>query len=280
MNLYDQLLELQVIEDAYLEWRTYRNQLTDFIIQEAKGNESIAILGAGRCNDIDLKRILAYFNEVTLVDKDRKAMEEGICKQEIVDLDQIKIRQMDFIGMSDTDYRNYADTLIKEVRKLGMNTNVHELAKVALKELKRLEEKFEKININLGRKCYETTVTVGVHSQLLSMLEWIWHIILQTIKQDESSVRAQIIKMNEKYVRRFNDLLVGATNKRMIIGCEKERIGRSGSIQGAIQAINDLNRRMRCGEVSLLNEAQLEWKFNKKQGVVYIVDCQSIEVKR
>ncbi len=119
MNLYDQLLGLQVIEDAYLEWRTYRKQLTDFIIQEAKGNESIAILGAGRCNDIDLKRILAYFNEVTLVDKDKKAMEEGICKQEIVNLNQIKIRQMDFIGMSDADYRVYADILIKRSKKIG-----------------------------------------------------------------------------------------------------------------------------------------------------------------
>ncbi len=280
MNLYDQLLGLQVIEDAYLEWRTYRKQLTDFIIQEAKGNESIAILGAGRCNDIDLKRILAYFNEVTLVDKDKKAMEEGICKQEIVNLNQIKIRQMDFIGMSEEDYRVYADILIKEVRKLGMNTNVHELAKVALKALEWLEEKVEKINIDLGRARYETTVVVGVHSQLLSMLEWIWHIILQTIKQDESCVRAQIIRMNEKYIRRFNDLLIGATKKRMIIGCEKERIGRSGSIQGAVQSMDDLNRRMRCGEISLLNETQLEWEFNKKQGIVYLVDCQSIEVKR
>ena len=280
MNLYDQLLGLQVIEDAYLEWRTYRKQLTDFVIQEAKGNESIAILGAGRCNDIDLKRILAYFNEVTLVDKDKKAMEEGICKQEIVNLNQIKIRQMDFIGMSEEDYRVYADILIKEVRKLGMNTNVHELAKVALKALEWLEEKVEKINIDLGRARYETTVVVGVHSQLLSMLEWIWHIILQTIKQDESYVRAQIIRMNEKYIRRFNDLLIGATKKRMIIGCEKERIGRSGSIQGAVQSMDDLNRRMRCGEISLLNETQLEWEFNKKQGIVYLVDCQSIEVKR
>ena len=272
MNLYDQLLGLQVIEDAYLEWRTYRKQLTDFIIQEAKGNESIAILGAGRCNDIDLKRILAYFNEVTLVDKDKKAMEVGICKHEIVNLNHI--------GMSEEDYRVYAYILIKEVRKLGMNTNVHELAKVALKALEWLEEKVEKINIDLGRACYETTVVVGVHSQLLSMLEWIWHIILQTIKQDESCVRAQIIRMNEKYIRRFNDLLIGATKKRMIIGCEKERIGRSGSIQGAVQSMDDLNRRMRCGEISLLNETQLEWEFNKKQGIVYLVDCQSIEVKR
>lgn len=278
MNLYDQLLRLQVIENAYEEWTTYREQLTDYIIKEARGNECIAIFGAGRCNDIDLKHLLAHFNEIVLLDKDKEAMEEGIYRQGVINSKRIKVKQVDFIGISNEDYRNYADILIKEVRKLGMNTNCQELAQVALKQLKRLEEKTERINIDLGIGLYETTVVVGVHSQLLSMLEWIWHIILQTIKQNESSVRAQIIKMNEKYVRRFNDLLIRAAKETIIIGCEKERIGQIGSIQGAVQAMNDFNRRVRANEVNLLNEVQLEWAFNVEQGVVYLVDCQSIGV--
>lgn len=46
MNLYDQLLRLQVIEDAYIEWKSYRKQLTHYITENAQSKENIAILGA------------------------------------------------------------------------------------------------------------------------------------------------------------------------------------------------------------------------------------------
>lgn len=278
MDLYSQLLKLQVIENAYTEWATYRNKLTDYLIKEAKGHDSIAIFGAGRCNDIDLKRLATHFNEVTLIDKDVEAMKSGINNQKVAHLEQIKIREVDFVGISSEAYRTYANTLINEIKKRGVKTSCTELAKLAIKEIEKLTENANEITLDFGVACYETTVVVGVHSQLLSMVEWIWSIMLQTIQQDEPSVRSRIIEMNEKYVKRFNEAVIKATKDTMIIGCEQGRVGRVGTIQGATQAIQHINEQVINGEMYRLDYTELEWPFNRIQGISYLMGIQSIQV--
>lgn len=81
MNIYDQLRSLQVINNAYNEWESYRRELTEIIMKYAKESESIAIFGAGRCNDIDLRRLSECFSEIILFDKDLEAMKEGLYQQ-------------------------------------------------------------------------------------------------------------------------------------------------------------------------------------------------------
>ena len=105
MNIYDQLRTLQVINNAYNEWEHYRHELTEIIIKYAKGSESIAIFGSGRCNDIDLNRLSRYFNEVILFDKDLEAMKEGLYQQKVEMMPNIKIKVTDFVGIDDADYR-------------------------------------------------------------------------------------------------------------------------------------------------------------------------------
>ena len=276
MNIYDQLRTLQVINNAYHEWEHYRHELTEIIIKYAKGSESIAIFGAGRCNDIDLNRLSRYFNEVILFDKDIEAIKEGLYQQKVERMPNIKIKVTDFVGINDTDYRVYADTLISEIRKKGMETNVCKLAEVALNQLEVLYTKAMNIPVDFGTQAYDTAVVVGVHSQLISMLEWIWSVMLQTIKQDESHVRNKIIEMNEAFVTRFNSAVIRGARNRVIMGCEEARVGKEGSVQGAIQALSDLKRRQEKGEMNRSEALEIKWPFHTKQGIEYKISIQII----
>lgn len=276
MNIYDQLRTLQVINNAYHEWEHYRHELTEIIIKCARGSESIAIFGAGRCNDIDLNRLSGYFNEVILFDKDLEAMKEGLYQQKVEMIPNIKIKVMDFVGIDDADYREYADALISEIRKKGMRTNVCELAEVALNKLEVLYRKAMNTPIHFGIQAYDTAVVVGVHSQIISMLEWIWSVMLQTIKQDERSVRNKIIEMNEKFVTRFNDAVISGARNRIIMGCEEARVGKEGTVQGAIQALGDLKRRQEKGQINRCEVMEIKWPFHRSQGIEYKMSIQII----
>lgn len=279
MNIYDQLRNLQVINNAYNEWQNYRNELTEVIIRYAQDNKSIAIFGAGRCNDIDLKRLSAYFNEVILFDKDQEAMKEGLYQQKVETTPNIKMQVTDFVGIDEVDYRVYADTLISEIRKKGMRTSCHELAEVALDQLEALYIKAMDIPIHFGTRAYDCAVVVGVHSQLISMLEWIWSIMLQTIKQEEASVRNKIIEMNDAFVTRFNNAVIEGARNKIIIGCEEARLGKEGSVQGAVQALYDLKRRHAKGEINICEAMCIEWPFHRSQGIEYKVSLQIINKK-
>ena len=276
MNIYDQLRSLQVINNAYNEWESYRRQLTEIIMKYAKESERIAIFGAGRCNDIDLRRLSECFNEIILFDKDLQAMKEGLYQQKVETIPNIKIKVTDFVGIHDADYRVYADTLISEIRKKGMRTNVCELAEVALDQLEILYTKAMNTPIYFGTQAYDTAVVVGVHSQLISMLEWIWSIMLQTINKDEKSVRTKMIEMNEVFVTRFNDAVIKGARSKIIMGCEVARVGKEGSVQGAIQALEDLRRRQEKGEINRCKTLEMKWPFHRSQGIEYKVLLQII----
>lgn len=278
MNLYDQLLSLQVIEDAYEEWTGYREELTNFVIETAQSRESIAVFGAGRCNDIDLNRLASYFNQVFLIDKDEQAMRAGIDRQKAGTRDNIEIQIADFVGISAQDYREYADLLIAEVRRKGLQTNIEDLARTAREYLCKLENRVGQMPLDLGSKHYETSVVAGVHSQLISMLDWIWSIMLETIGQNEISVRQKIIALNDSYIQRFNSALLEVTTQNLIIGCEVERLGKPGHIQGAVQALDDMGRRERMGEIQRAAAKEIQWPFNLKQNISYNMLISNMKV--
>lgn len=276
MNLYDQLLSLQILENAYKEWENYRQELTKYIIDCGKHGGSLALFGAGRCNDLDLKLLESHFSSIMLIDKDEKAMQHAIKQYQLEDSKVVKTRVIDFIGLTEAEYRAYADALVYEVRKLGRHTNCQQLAKFAINQLNHLYQKMIGRPVQLEDLLFDTSVVIGVHSQLISILEWIWSVILQTIGQNESSVRNRMIEMNSSMVSQFNTLILQKTRDRVIIGCEEGRIGQIGSIQGATQGLRDIERRIAYEEIKSLNCQYIKWPFNVQQGVVYHVKLQTL----
>ena len=67
------------------DWSLYadhRARLTDVLAASAPGNGgTLCLLGAGRCNDVDLERLASTFTEIHLVDIDAKALEAAKARQ-------------------------------------------------------------------------------------------------------------------------------------------------------------------------------------------------------
>ena len=277
MNLYDQLRALQVLEHAFEEWSEYRKQLTDYILNHTVCNKSLAIWGAGRCNDLDLRRLSTYFSSITLIDRDENAMQEAIERYGLEETHQnIHKRVIDFVGLTDEDYRQYAQYLIDQI--LRKNAFIHEEHFVD-KVLIGLDQLYEKIiyhRIPIERDCFDYTIVIGVHSQLLSMLEWIWSIILQNIQHEEYEVRRALILMNDGLIEKFNHMVLKTTRKTVFMGCELCRVDREGPIQGAYQAMKDIEKRVLRKEIEVSASLLIEWPFHLKEGVAYQVNLQKI----
>lgn len=73
--------------DAWNSFAGHRRrvmQLIERCTTERQGNRSpvsLAVLGAGNCNDLDLKQIAATLARVVLIDCDRQAVEQGLARQ-------------------------------------------------------------------------------------------------------------------------------------------------------------------------------------------------------
>lgn len=277
MNLFDQLQALQIIPDAFENWAAYREELTRYIIEQAYGKQEIAVLGCGRCNDIDIKLLSMYFEKVYLIDKDQIGMEAALKQYGLWEHPRIEMRTNQFTGIEDDDLRDYADLLVREVRRRGMLTDVDELAGVALEALDNLEEKLREYKSTFGQ--YENTVTIGVHSQLINMLHWIWQVILETIGKEEERVRQRIMLLNELCTSQFNEAIVKATKMHMIVGCEESKVGKIGTIQGAFQGMADIEKRIQVNQLSRVNEEVMLWPFNKKEEKVYQMRIQTLKIR-
>lgn len=282
MNLYDQLLSLQIIEGAYENWRVYRSALTDYILLSGKGEKSLAILGAGSCNDLDLKRLSEQFEVIYLIDRSQQGMRDALEKYNLVDSPKIILKEQDFVGITAEQYRHYADTLVWKIRERGKQTHLDELAGVALSLLQAFKNQISQSELALGSSCYDVVVAVGVHSQLISMLDWIWQVMMQTLGCEQSElaqmIRNEIIEMNSLCVERFDLALIKAAKKQVIMGLETERVGRIGSVQGAIQALQHLDSLKEKGQVEKIKEAYVLWPFQVAQGVSYQMKIQSFKI--
>lgn len=279
MSLYEKLKQLQVLEDADEAWKDYRKEVTAYLCGQLYGAEEIAVLGAGRCSDIDLGILSACFRKIVLLDKDQAALKAAALKYKLQEK-QVSFEVVDFIDLEESDYELYGEMLIQEVRKKGMQTDVKALADVAVKLLSDIEKKINTAFLNSQQKTYENLIVIGVHSQLLSMLEWMWSIMLQTIEKDEESVRAFIIQMNERIIRRFNKQLIENAKHKLVIGCEAQRIGTAGTVQGAVQCIKDIEERITSQQIKCLSTQEMIWPFNLKEQKAYLMKFYTLETDK
>lgn len=275
MNLYDQLCRLQEIPDAFNRWESYRQALTTYLMVHAYGSREIALFGAGRCQDIDLKMLTTYFERVYLFDKDEKAMEKAVQKYDLTAYPRISCEVMEFTGITEADYRRYADLLINEIRRDGHRVKTERLVERAMTLLEEMEEKIRCDAPCLGS--FDNTVAVGVHSQLISMLEWIWTVLLQLLNREEDGVRAFIGSLNEKVTEQFNGALLKATQHHCLIGCELAKVGEEGAIQGAVQGLRNMERRRTQGQIVCLDEATLIWPFHPAEHKTYLMQLQTFK---
>lgn len=264
MSVYDELIQLQHLPHAFSAWSEYRAVLTDYILANTAPDTSIAVFGAGCCNDIDLARFSTHFSSVTLLDSDADAMKHGIAQYKLTDCPHIHTISSDFTGITADDYRALSDELAALLHVRGSMTEIRVLADYALFKLEQLYRKAASAQISFGERSYDYTMTFGVHSQLNNMPSWIWSAFCANLHVTEDSVPDRIRRENAVIIPRFNDAILRATKQCAFFGCELSDSRSQGAIAGAVECIRDLKQR---GLVR--QQLCIDWPFDVTQGLVY-----------
>jgi hypothetical protein len=87
--------------EAWPWFASHRQRITGHLTQSAGG--SLAVWGAGNCNDLDLAALLGHYDRITLLDLDLKAIASGIGKQGLADTSRIEPIQADAVNWATLD---------------------------------------------------------------------------------------------------------------------------------------------------------------------------------
>jgi len=84
--LDEQIRRNAAFRDAWERYSPHRNRVTELLLAAAPPSPgTLAILGAGNCNDIDLLRLLTAFSRIRLIDCDLSALSMAVSRQGLSD---------------------------------------------------------------------------------------------------------------------------------------------------------------------------------------------------
>lgn len=307
MNIFESIKEEFRIPNAYEDWKEYRHGLTDIILHGYAGNEaqinepesriplfkaheseekhgSIAILGAGPCNDLDLKEICGLYEEVSLIDIDTESTGMGVKRQGLHDSPGINIVKASISGITEEMTESFFNRLYLYVYEKGRSLTEKDFISRSIEEFSKAEqhlykssEDFEKI---LPEKSYDVIVAAGLHSQLWSILSYSWHILSGNVSEqifcgrpvDPEPFHDYIREVDDRFIPLMNSSILKASRERAVFASEYDPNHPS---EGAWQCIRDLRKRYTSGEIEL-RESTLLWPFNPEQRKEYTMLIQDI----
>lgn len=299
-HIYDQFKARASKDDEFNDWAGYRDRLTEFVISCIPSGGSLLILGAGKCNDLDLQRLAAHCGSITLSDYRPETAEEAFRRYGLSPSKNLKFAESDYVGITDEDYLAYTELLLKTMEKLsGSRTDpgnsLEEAAGTELSALKECLEQIYKSNEgyeidlgNAGTAVYDNAVITGVHSQLNNSFRGLFQYVRKDIEDRGGEIRfldnlnKTIFQTTRKHTRslvtRFNEAVFAAVREGVIYGYEKDIIytprGASepviGTVDGARQA----------GEViaNLPAEKILDciWPLSRRRGIKFTMSVRYI----
>lgn len=307
MNIFESIKQEFRIPHAYEDWKEYRRQLTDIILSGDSGMEnlhgvtesrispsgytgteekhgSIAILGAGPCNDLDLRRISDSFDEVSLIDIDTESTKNGVISQGLKDHHGIKTVNLSITGITEELSESFFNRLYIYVYEKGMSLTETDFTERSIEEFKKLEEHLyksqEAITAVLPQKNYDVIVAAGLHSQLWSILSYSWHVLAGNVSEqilsgrqiDPEPFHEYIREVDDRFIPYLNSAIIGSAGERAVFASEYDPNHPS---EGAWQCIRDLRKRFTSGEIDL-RESSLLWPFNPQQRKRYNMLIQDI----
>ena len=109
MSVYDELLKTQTIPHAYENWAEYRRELTEYLTGVTDAGSTLAVFGAGSCNDLDLCMLREHFSQITLIDCQKESMFAALDTYQLREDASLVLKEADFLGITPAEYREYAD---------------------------------------------------------------------------------------------------------------------------------------------------------------------------
>ncbi len=289
-KLYDAFLASKVLPNAWEEWSSYRRQVTDYLIENSAPMASLAIFGAGRCNDLDLGRLLDHFSQVTLLDMDERAMREGLEKYGISFQKEdgempsrLNMLPVNFTGICAEDLTAFADALLQSKDTENPYGAVYGAEEV----LARIYDKTREYKPALLQKQFDYTAALGVHSQLGNAPAWLLDVAGGGLRQQErESLFRRIERESALMAVRLNQYILSATGKKAFLGYEICRAVLEDGIwyavpdsyvSGAWQAAEDIRRLASCGSILFNNYYDIVWPFCAAANKAYHIRIMEAE---
>ena len=203
-QIYERFLQRASRDDEFNDWAGYRAELTDYIIRKTAPGSSLLILGAGKCNDLDLQKLAEHCGSITLSDYRPETAEEAFRQYGLEPSEQLESAQLesaassarlrfacaDYVGITDEDYIEYTAKLLGIMQKLVDMTgsSLEEIAGPQLIELRQtLEQIYERnadYRIDLGGETYDYAVVAGVHSQLNNSFRGLFQYVKKDVEDN------------------------------------------------------------------------------------------------
>ena len=217
-QIYERFLQRSSRDDEFNDWAGYRAELTDYIIRKTAPGSSLLILGAGKCNDLDLQKLAEHCGSITLSDYRPETAEEAFRQYGLEPSEQLEPAQLesaapseqlepvqlesavpsarlrfacaDYVGITDEDYIEYTAKLLGIMQRLGDMTgsSLEEITGPQLIELRQtLEQIYERnaaYRIDLGGETYDYAVVAGVHSQLNNSFRGLFQYVKKDVEDN------------------------------------------------------------------------------------------------
>jgi len=269
------------MRNAPEDWAEYRDQLTELLaglVEEAciqtpddPTPGRVMFVGAGRCNDFDLRRITASSEHVILLDIDKEALKEAVSDLPEELRTKAEWRAASVTGINEDDLDCFCNDMLTFARSSGTELTLESFRRQLLTRLAGLEDKLvrkaEDLNGILREASADILVCCGVCSQLFSSLSLFIRSLLYSLSEIlpdtdalEGEVNARIRTMDDLVIPVINRALCKAARKVIVFGNEYMP-GRP--VEGAKQCIEDVRMHLRPQEIHLM------WNFNREGGITY-----------
>ena len=270
MNVIDEIKKEFEIPGAFESWAFYREEVTDLILGTASTG-SIALLGIGPANDIDLRRLSERFESITLIDLDREGMERGLVRYGLQHCPRVQLWSASLSGVTMEDVAAFFETLYDQVVRSSRaltESAFMEMSQAALEQIRRkvlttramLQEK-------LPKEHYDMVVSAGLHSQFWSILSYSWLTLAGNVEEqilghamNHDPFFEALRSIDDVFIPMLNEVML-SMGDRAIIAAEEDE---AHPVEGAFQSMQDI--RQRYPDVQ---EKRLHWPFRPEEGKSY-----------
>lgn len=284
--------------DARTEWSGYRRQVTDFILANSEPGTTVAIYGAGRCDDLELEKMTSHFSKIVLADCMYENQTTGV--------EPSKYKEnIDLTGIPRDSFLLFIDYFQKNLGCLGQREG-EEAFREDLFEI--IQEAYEKrVDVNglsgAGRERLKTdySVILGVHSQLNNSFSGIWNYVLAALAPYRNTrgelydsccrlmtdIEMEQRKHTPEIVHSVNDFVISNTGRAFFAGYElylKEQMAvaateGAAAVEGAWQCSHDLEEREKAGHIRNTAFIRPEWPLDSRRGINYAMAVGVWDIK-
>ena len=253
--------------NSYEDWKDYRLLLTDTVIEAGGGDstKTLSTIGAGYCNDIDIRRLSAAFEKIYLVDCDAEAMGEAAktCAK-------AEPKTISLTGIYEADVSAYFEDTLTALREQGSKLNYEVFKEILTSKLEVLFKKLITNEKDLADQLPHSDIILcnGVCSQLFSMISFFIRSVAGSIPDSLFRDAMQAADIVEQKLKNASEAVIPVICKALLKSANCVIFGneynKDHPVEGAQCCIDTLRQ-----SGSIVKEIEATWSFNRRENVEY-----------